>query len=159
VVRLTRRRLFVSGFAIVGATTIALSSERAAATLVVADAESDKRLFEIPIDEGDEVILAYTHSVQKTPVRDIYVVEDQQLRADRSVFHSFGAGLPTENVEQTEEGYVVDGSGQYDKLHLVPGDIARHELVVSDHQYDLADAADGPVVLFVTDRTCVGRAT
>lgn len=130
---------------------------RADTTLVVADADTDDRVFEFAVTEGDEVAIAYTHSVQKTPVRDIYVVEDQWLRADRSVFHSFGAGLPTENIDRTEDGYVVEGSERYNELRVVPGPVAGHELIVNEQRYDLVDAADGQLVLFVTNRTCSER--
>ncbi|GAB7018177.1 DUF1850 domain-containing protein [Halostagnicola bangensis] len=150
---LTRRRLVASALALSGATVVASSAATADNTLVVADGESDERLFEIAVDQGDEVTLAYTHSVQQTPVQDVYVVEETALRGERSVFHSFGAGLPTEDVERTEEGYVVEGSETYDNLSVVPGEIAGHELVVGDERYDLVEAADGYVVLFVDERS------
>jgi hypothetical protein len=136
-----------------GATAVVVPSAAADNTLVVTDAETDERLFEIAVDQGDEVTLAYTHSVQKTPVKDVYVVDGSELRAERSEFRSFGAGLPTEDVERTDEGYVVEGSGSYDELFVVPGEIAGHELVVGDQRYDLVGSADGPVVLFLTERT------
>jgi hypothetical protein len=149
----TRRRLLVSALVVAGATTVAASSVRSETTLVVADADSRERLLEIPVDQGAEVTLAYTHSVQKTPVEDVYVVDGAELRADRSVFHSFGAGLPTENVTRTDEGYVVSGSESHDELFVVPGTVAGHELVVGDDRYDLVEAADGGVVLFLAERT------
>ena len=129
------------------------ASATADATLVVADAESDERLLEVAIDQGEEVTIAYTHSVQKTPVEDVYVVDGSQLRADRSVFHSFGAGLPTAGVERTDEGYVVRGSETHDELLVVPGEIAGHELVVGEERHDLVALADGRLALFVTDRS------
>lgn len=42
--------------------------------LVVADAATDERLFSLPVDEGSTVTLSYTHNVEKTPVRDVYIV-------------------------------------------------------------------------------------
>ncbi|AGB35928.1 DUF1850 domain-containing protein [Natronococcus occultus] len=147
----TRRTVLVSAVALFGATAVTTASV-ADRTLVVADAESGDRLFEIPVDQGDAVTIAYTHSVEKTPIEDVYVVEDSSLRADRSVFHSFGAGLPTSDVERTEEGYVVEGTETHDELRLAPGEIAGHELRVGERRYPLAEAADGRVVLFLTDR-------
>lgn len=149
---LTRRRLVASVLALFGATALTVPSAVADETLVVADAETDERLFEIGVDQGEEVTIAYTHSVQRSPVEDVYVVNGTELRADRSVFHSFGAGLPVD-VERTDEGYVVDGTGTYAELSVVPGAIAGHELVVGGERYDLVEVADGPVVLFVTDRS------
>ncbi len=150
--RLTRRRLAASGLALLGATAVA-GVASADSTLVVADDEGD-RLLEVPVEQGAEITISYTHSAQKTPVEDVYVVDGSQLRADRSVFHSFGAGLPTD-VERTDEGYLVEGTGSYDELHLAPGEVAGHELVVGEDRYDLVELADGQAVLFVTDRTVV----
>lgn len=151
--RLTRRAFVASALGLSGATAVAVSARTADRTLVVADADSGERLFEVPVDQGDEVTIAYTHSVEKTPIRDVYVVDGSSLRADRSVFHSFGAGLPTEGVERTEEGYVVEGSEIHDRLRVTPGTIAGHELVVDDDRYDLAGAATGRVVLFLIERS------
>ncbi|WP_425607693.1 DUF1850 domain-containing protein [Natrononativus amylolyticus] len=153
--RVTRRRLLASALALCGATAVTAVSATADRTLVVADAESEERLLEIPVDDDDEVTLAYTHSVERTPVEDVYAVDGNELRAVKSVFHSFGAGLPT-NVTRTDEGYVAEGSGSHDELFVVPGEIAGHELVVGDDRYDLVAVADGSVVLFLTDRTVGG---
>ncbi|ELY54051.1 DUF1850 domain-containing protein [Natronolimnohabitans innermongolicus] len=152
-VSLTRRRLVASAFAAFGATAVAATAARSDELLVVADAETGERLLEVPVEQGQEVTLAYTHSVERTPVEDVYVVDGDELRADRSVFRSFGAGLPVDDIERTDDGYVADGDGSYDELSVSPGDIAGHELVVGDDRYDLVAAADGRVVLFVTDRS------
>lgn len=138
---------------LVGATAFATSSATADNTLVVADADSGDRLFEIPVCQGDEVTVSYMHSVQRTPVKDVYVVDGTELRAERSVFHSFGAGLPTEDVERTDDGYVVEGSGSHDELSVVPGEIAQHKLEIGGERYDLVEATDGRIVLSLTDRT------
>lgn len=148
----TRRALLVSAAALSGATAVTAAAAVADRTLVVADADSRERLFEIPVDQGQEVTLAYTHSVEKTPIEDVYVVDGSRLRADRSVFHSFGAGLPTTDIERTAEGYVVEGSTIHDELRVAPGEIAGHELIVGERRYPLAEVADGRVVLFLTER-------
>ena len=150
-ISLTRRRLVVSTIAAVGAVAVTRSVVNPGAALVVEDVASEKRLFEIAVDQGNEVTIAYTHSVQQTPVEDVYVVDGTTLRSDRSVFHSFGAGLPSEDVERTDEGYVVKGGAEHDELYVSPGEIAGHELFVDGERYDLVGAADGPVVLFVEE--------
>ena len=125
------------------------------ATLVVADADSDDRLLEVPAEEGEEVVLAYTHSVEKTDVEDVYVVEGGELRMDRMVFSSYGAGLPSEApVERTEDGFVVSVDRTFEEVHVTTGSIAGHELFVGDEEYDLVDRSNGStVVLFVEDHS------
>ena len=149
---LTRRRLVAAAIATLGAAGLAVSSAGADRTLVVADADSEKRLLEVPVDDGTAVTLSYTHSVERTPVEDVYVVDGTELAMDRTVFRSFGAGLPTDDVERTDEGFVVRGGGRYDELYVAPGSIAGHELVVGERRFDLVSIADGSVVLFLTDR-------
>ena len=140
-------------FALLAVSTAVIALDGSERTLVVADAESGDRLLEISVDEGDEVTLAYTHSVEKTPVEDVYVVDGTELRMDRMVFHSYGAGLPaTEPVERTDEGFVVTGTDSYEQVTVAPGSVAGHELVVDGERYDLVDRSDGSVVVYVDDR-------
>lgn len=122
-------------------------------TLVVADAETDEPLLEVPTREGDEFTLAYTHSVEKTDVEDVYEIDDSALRMDRMVFSSYGAGLPSEaEVNRTEEGFVVTVDQSFERIYVSPGSIAGHTLHVDDECYALDDLSDGAtVVLFVED--------
>ncbi|WP_081661658.1 DUF1850 domain-containing protein [Halopiger djelfimassiliensis] len=132
------------------ATAAVATSGTADRTLVVADADSGARLLEVPVDEGDEITLSYTHSVEKTPVKDVYVVDGTELRADRIVFHSHGAGLPSdEEIERTDEGFVAEGDGSYDRLTVAPSPIAGHELAVDGERYDLVERSSGSVVLTI----------
>ncbi|MXV60912.1 DUF1850 domain-containing protein [Natronorubrum sp. JWXQ-INN-674] len=130
------------------------TSASADRSLVVADGETGERLLEIPVDDGDEVTLSYIHSVEKTPVQDVYVVDGTTIRMDRMVFHSHGAGLPSdEPIERTDEGFVVYSNDTYDELGVVPAPIAGHELVVGDDRYDLVSLSDGWVAISLTERT------
>ncbi|AEH35815.1 DUF1850 domain-containing protein [Halopiger xanaduensis] len=156
----TRRHVVVVllVLAVLGASAIAVATATDEKTLVVADADTGERLLEAPVDDGTEVTLAYTHSVEKTPVEDIYVVDGTELRMDRMVFYSHGAGLPTnEPIEETEDGFVVYPNASYAELNVVPGSVAGHELVVGDERYDLVARSDGPVVLSVDERDLSDR--
>ncbi|WP_255191196.1 DUF1850 domain-containing protein [Natronobeatus ordinarius] len=145
-----RRRTIVAALASLplgaGAVAVARSSDR---TLVVADADSGDRLLEQPVDDGETVVLAYTHSVEKTPVRDVYEVDDDALRMVRMEFSSFGAGLPTDDVERTDEGFVVHRDDRYEQLSVAPRTIAGHELVVGETRYDLVAIADDRVTISI----------
>lgn len=143
-------------FVATGAVVASGATER---TLVVADADSGEPLLEVPVDEGDEVILSYTHSVEKTSVQDVYVVDGTELRADRMVFHSHGAGLPSdEPIERTDDGFVIAGEGSHERIVVSPGSIAGHELLVDGERYDLVERSNGSVVLEV-DGTIGDRLT
>lgn len=145
--RLTRRRLLAGG-AVLGLGATAVAVARDGRTLVVTDLKDGDTYLEVPVEEGDSVVLAYTHSVEKTPVRDVYVVEGEGLRMERTEFSSFGAGLPTDGVYRIEDGYAVDSDEHYAELTIAPSDIAGHELVVGGERHDLTAAA-GSVTISV----------
>ncbi|WP_433629021.1 DUF1850 domain-containing protein [Halomicrococcus sp. NG-SE-24] len=135
-----------------GATTTTDSgTER---VLVVADADTGESILVVPVSEGTKLTLAYTHSVEKTPVRDVYTVNNRRLEMTAMKFQSFGAGLPS-RAAVTREGdwFIFDPSGSYRRLPVVPGSVAGHELVVGDERYDLVALSGGePVELFVAWR-------
>lgn len=115
--------------------------------LVVTDAD-DEELLVTPVDGDTEIAVEYTHSVEKTLVRDVYVAEDGRLVMTRMEFSSFGAGLPsTVDVTEVDGRYVYDPPPTaYDPLRITTGPVADHDLVVGDERYDLADLADGGTV-------------
>lgn len=116
--------------------------------LVVEDAETGERLLAVPVAEGTTVALNYTHSVEKTPVLDVYAVDGTELEMVRMEFRSYGAGLPARaDVTVTEnDTFVFDPEGSYEELYVTPGPIAGHELVVGDRAYDLVDLSDARTV-------------
>ena len=134
--------------------TSATTSAEANRTLVVADAETNESLLDVPVTDGDELTLAYTHSVEKTDVEDVYEIDGTELQMDRTVFSSYGAGLPSEAaVNRTDDGFVVSVDRSYDRVYVAPGSIAGHVLHVGGECYDLVDRSDGStVVLFVEER-------
>lgn len=122
--------------------------------LVVADADTGESVLVLPVEEGTSVALAYTHSVEKTPVRDVYAVDGSQLEMTEMRFRSYGAGLPS-RANVTEEGgwFVFDPPGRYRQVTVHPGSVAGHELVIGDDRYDLVELSSGESVeLFVTTR-------
>jgi len=148
--------VIVAVLVLVGATATVTSTASAQRTLVVTDVDTGDELLSVPVDDGDVVTLSYTHSVEKTTVEDIYVVDGTQLRMDRMVFHSHGAGLPSDApIKTTEEGLVLEFDKSYDEVGVVPGWIAGHELIVDSERYDLVSLSDDAVTLSVTERTLV----
>lgn len=117
------------------------------ATLVITD-ESGTDSLEISVEPETEIELEYTHSVEQTPVTDIYVVSDGALVSDRMLFSSFGAGLPAQaEVTREDDRYVYHPPEQrYDPLTVTTGPVAGHELVVDGERYDLVKFSDGGTV-------------
>ncbi len=114
-------------------------------TLIVTDANGTE-LVTAPIDPETEITIEYTHSVERTLVRDVYVVTDAgTLAMVRMEFSSFGAGLPAQAEVTQENGrYVYEPTNrEYETLRIRTGHIADHDLIVGDERYDIAAMTDG----------------
>lgn len=123
--------------------------------LVVAS-DDGKVLLTEPVSDGTTVRLEYTHSVEKTPVADVYVVDGTALRMTHMKFDSYGAGLPADApVERAPDGqgYVYELNRTYDRLDVSPGERADHRLVIDGERYDLVERSNGEgVSIYVTER-------
>ena len=145
----------VTGIAVAGGAADSVAGEQ---TLVVTD-ENGTELLTVPVDDETEIVIEYTHSVEKTLVRDVYVPSEDGLVMTRMEFSSFGAGLPSE-VEVT----VVDGryvyhppQEEYPVLHLKTGDVADHDLTVGDERYDIAAISGNGAVELTVERRLLSR--
>ncbi|GAB6877809.1 DUF1850 domain-containing protein [Halorubrum gandharaense] len=124
-------------------------------TLVVTDSDGNE-LVAAPIGENEEIILEYTHSVERTLVRDVYVHEDGRLVMTRMEFSSFGAGLPSDAEVVVRDGRYVyyPPRSEYETLRVMTGSTADHDLIIGGDRYDIAAMSDdGAVELTVVKRT------
>jgi hypothetical protein len=140
--RVTLRRVVVA-FAVLSCLLVGVAAAvPGGQALVVEDAETSERLLTVPVERGTTVALEYNHSVEKTPVLDVYTVRDDRLEMTRMEFESFGWGLPSRaDVRNVNGTFVFDPGGSYEELYLTPGDVAGHRLHVGDRTYDLVDLA------------------
>ncbi|WP_144798631.1 DUF1850 domain-containing protein [Halorubrum depositum] len=122
-------------------------------TLVVTD-DDGAELLATPVGDETEIVIEYTHSVEKTLVRDVYVASDDGLVMTRMEFSSFGAGLPSQaDVTERDGRYVYDPpSTTYETLHLKTGAVADHDLIVGGERYDIAAMSDDGAVELTVER-------
>ena len=135
---------------------IAVGAGAAEEQALVVEDDGGETLLSVPVEENTTVTVAYTHSVEKTPVRDVYAVREGDLVMTRMEFESFGAGLPsTVDVERDADGSFVyyPHNQRTEELVVATSPVAGHELVVDGERYDLVELADGGSVrLRVTTR-------
>lgn len=99
----------------------------------------------ILVEPHSEVYIDYTHSVARTNVRDVIIMnEDTKLKLTRTEYSSFGAGLPTDNYgtfEHKDGLYINDGINKlFDEIPLRVGTIANHKVTFeSGKEVILAD--------------------
>lgn len=122
-------------------------------TLVVTH-ENGTELVAVPVDGDTEVVVEYTHSVEKTLVRDVYAPADGALRMTRMEFSSFGAGLPSHaDVTERDGRYVYHPpQTEYQILRVKTGAVADHDLIVGDERYDIAAMSGGRSVELTVER-------
>lgn len=115
--------------------------------LVVEDADTGETLLSVPVHENSTVTLAYTHSVEKTPVRDVYTVRGTRLDNSLMRFKSYGWGLPAQADVRLEDGwFVFDPDRSYEEFYVQPGRIAGHTLTVDGETYDLVERSNASAV-------------
>lgn len=149
----------VRALVVVAAIALALTAVAAAtpagSALVVEDASSGEQLLATPVSNGTPVVLTYTHSVEKTPVHDVYVVRNGSLVMTRMEFQSYGWGLPARaNISRENGSFTFDPQGSYEELYVKPGRTADHRLRVGNRSYDLVALSNAEGVrLHITERS------
>lgn len=142
---MTRRSWFLVALAalLLSVGVAAVVGSATTTVLVVVDADGTE-LLEVPVEPGTEVTIEYTHSVERTTVTDVYVVDDGALVSERMLFSSFGAGLPSNaDVTRTGDRYLYHPPAQrHTPLTVSTGPVADHDLVVDGQRYDLAGMTD-----------------
>lgn len=147
------RKLLVATIVVLAFLAVAVATATqagASPVLVVSDQETGEELLVTPVDDGTTVTLEYMHSVEKTTVRDVYVVDDGNLRMTRMKFSSFGWGLPSRaDIDgRTADGeyFVTFEDRTYEHIGVVPGRVAGHTLTVGDEEYDLVERSNATTV-------------
>lgn len=92
------------------------------------------------VEKNQEVYIEYIHSVAKVPVKEIFLIMDnEKMLLIRTEYSAFGAGLPTDSFGTfTQEGdrYINSGIDQmFMNVPLRVGKIANHRMVV-DGKFD-----------------------
>lgn len=143
-----RRKWFATGAAILFAIAapifmfIAFSSP----CLVLKNADTGNTIASFPLRQGDEFCITFIHSVNKSPVIDVYQIRDGKIYVVRTIYYAFGAGVQTEIEEGQTLSYGPDGamivSGfdrQIDNLSYIVGTVSDHTLQIGGDTISLRD--------------------
>ncbi|HWQ60780.1 MAG TPA: DUF1850 domain-containing protein [Negativicutes bacterium] len=102
----------------------------------------------VKVREGQEFSIAFTHSVNKRPVRDYIRVAGDHFLVVRSEYDAFGAGMPETSqgemtVRLTPEGKLVldNINRQLPEFTVFVGTVANHILHAAGREIPLADLA------------------
>lgn len=109
--------------------------------LVASDYKTYDHLKSWPIKKGEEFAIEYTHSVQLTPVVEVYFIDkNYNIVLKESYFHSYGAGLPATTpykFEITDRGFRI-----YDINQIMDDLVYRTGAVKANHKINIKDKTD-----------------
>lgn len=104
-----------------------------------------------PIDDTDYFSVGFIHSVNKTPVIDIYEINEDEIFLEETIYYGFGAGVETtRNPGETIE-YLDDGAMLLGNLHrsipnggltYIVGSVSDHTMVIGDITEDYFSVKD-----------------
>jgi hypothetical protein len=117
-------------------------------------------LFLSDVKSGDRFSITYIHSVNKSPIEDQFIIDDEyNIALSKSIFKSFGAGVPStfddcgrfeffdDRIEVSYDNRVIG------KLALRIGTIADHRFMMCGKNIKLNEISEPQsCVCFLTDR-------
>lgn len=133
----------VAGILVIAA-TLAVVFLSAGRRLVLTDRQSGEEYAAFSVEEGDTFSIEFIHSVNQTPVVDMYEIRGRDFYVTQTRYYGFGAGVQTEIEEGQTLSYAEDGamivSGFNKKMtgmsYLV-GMASDHILKINDEEYSL----------------------
>ena len=112
--------------------------------LVLRDGHTDKEITRYPFSPDDRFSIEFIHSVNKSPVIDVYEVREGHIFVVETVYYHFGAGVPTELNEGETLTYGEDGSmiisgidKSVDPLYYIVGTVSDHTLSIGGSSISL----------------------
>jgi hypothetical protein len=114
--------------------------------LVLRNGDSGNIIKAFPVRVGDEFSITFVHSVNNSPVTDVYRIQNNSIYVVRTIYYSFGAGVQTEleegqTLDYGEDGsMIISGFNQHrDNLSYIVGTVSDHILVVNEESISLRD--------------------
>lgn len=99
-----------------------------------------------PLHEKQTFSITFIHSVNQSPVEDVFRFEGGKLRAERTIYYDFGAGVQSELAEgdrlqsgQQGEIIIVHAPKIYENLNYIVGTVSDHVLQIGGKTISLRE--------------------
>ena len=125
----------VIAFAVTAVAFFLMSCDNVKDTLVIYDTETNAVYKRIPVSEGTEFSVEFIHSVNQSPVIDVFRIENETIIADRTIYSAFGAGVQTEIENGQTLEYDKDGNMVVSGFDIVFPEVKYIVGTVSDHVF------------------------
>lgn len=114
--------------------------------LILKNGDTGQPLAVYRIEEGTEFSVTFIHSVNNSPVTDVYEIRNGRIYVVRTIYYSFGAGVQTEIEEGQTLEYGEDGSmiisgfdRPVNKLSYIVGTVSDHILEINGEAISLRE--------------------
>lgn len=98
------------------------------------------------VAEGDEFSIGFIHSVNKSPLTDVYQIKDHRIYVVRTIYYGFGAGVQTEiedgqTLTYGDNGEMIVSGFNQEMTHLsyIVGTVSDHVLTIHNKEISLRD--------------------
>jgi len=113
--------------------------------LEIRDSESGKVYGRWPLEENGEFSIEFIHSVNQSPVREFYSVENGMIRLRAVRFFSFGAGMKSDldgglSFSRDGDAMVISGyttTFKDNELNYIVGTVSDHLLFINGETISL----------------------
>ena len=114
--------------------------------IVLCYSDTDEIIASFDGPEGAEFSVEFIHSVNQSPVKDVFRIENGQIVADRTIYSAFGAGVQTEiedgqTLEFDEDGNMVVSGFDivFPRVDYLVGTVSDHILEIQGESISLRD--------------------
>ena len=113
--------------------------------LVIRDAYSGKVYGKWSLEEAGEFAVEFIHSVNQSPVREIFQIENKTIKLKAARFYSFGAGMPRDleegqTLSQDGDAMLITGyRASFKELNFIVGTVSDHLLIINGRAESLRD--------------------
>ena len=101
--------------------------------LTIRDRDTGELYGRYPLKDGERFSIEFMHSVNLSPVIDIYEIHDGRIYVEETAYYQFGAGVQTQLNEGETLRYGEDGSMVVGNIHQDRTGICYLVSTVFDH--------------------------
>ena len=133
------RKVFIgiTAAVLIVAVIILMSVTLSGKYLILEDDETGEIYSKISVENFDEFEITFTHSVNKTPVTDIYQIREGDIYLTGNIYYSFGAGVPTEIYEGQTLSYGENGEMIISNMDTLIPDLVYIIGTVTDYYFSV----------------------
>lgn len=112
--------------------------------LLILRQDDENLIASYPLEEQQTFSITFIHSVNQSPVEDVFRYERGKIWGDRTIYYDFGAGVqselaPGERVQSGEHGEIIitHVPKVYENLNYIVGTVSDHVLKIDDKAISL----------------------